>query len=279
VNASISISKDRCLSRLILCSDDFAYSPAISAAIVTLAQAGKINAISCMAVMPGWAEDARMLADLPEQVEIGLHLTLTGEVPRTRMPRFAPDGRMPEIDPLARAANRWSVPLDEVAMEISAQFDAFFAALRRPPAFVDGHQHAHALPGIRDLVLAETAARAPRAWVRDCTDTPAALLLRPFAGKAIGSAWHSRGLRKAAAALGLRTNRGFAGHYDFRRDYAALFPRFLRHPGPMHLVMCHPGAGERAGDTIAAARIVEAKALHRLPIADIAAAEGLAFSA
>jgi hypothetical protein len=106
-----------------------------------------------------------------------------------------------------------------------------------------------------------------------------AILRRPFSGKAIGSAWHSRGLRKAAAALGLRTNHGFSGHYDFRGDYAALFPRFLRRPGPMHLVMCHPGAGERAGDSIAAARIVEAKALHRMPIADMAGAEGLAFPA
>ncbi len=267
------------MSRLILCSDDFGYSPAISAAIVALAQAGKVNAISCMAVMPGWAEDARMLADLPPHVEIGLHLTLTGEVPRTAMRRFAPDGRMPEIDPLARAARGWQVPLDEVATEISAQFDAFFAARRRPPDFIDGHQHAHALPGIRDLVLAETVARAPGAWVRDCTDGALAMLQRPFVGKAIGSAWHSRGLRKAAAALGLRTNQGFSGHYDFRGDYAALFPRFLRRPGAMHLVMCHPGAGERAGDRIAAARIVEAKALHRLPIADMAVAEGLAFPA
>ncbi|WP_066722808.1 ChbG/HpnK family deacetylase [Sphingomonas pituitosa] len=267
------------MSRLILCSDDFAYSPAISAAVVTLARAGKINAISCMAVMPGWAEDARMLADLPPHVEIGLHLTLTEEAPRTAMPRFAPGGRMPRVDPLARTAARWTVPLDEVATEISAQFDAFFSALRRPPAFVDGHQHVHVLPGIRDLVLAETAARAPGAWVRDCTDGTAAMLSRPFTGKAIGSAWHSRGLRAAAAALGLRTNQGFAGHYDFRGDYAALFPRFLRRPGPMHLVMCHPGAGERAGDGIAAARIVEAKALHRLPIADMAVAEGLAFPA
>ncbi len=267
------------MSRLILCSDDFAYSPAISAAIVTLAQAGKINAISCMAVMPGWAEDARMLADLPAHIEIGLHLTLTDEAPRTVMRRYAPDGQMPDIDALARVASRWQVPLEEVASEISAQFDAFYAALRRPPDFVDGHQHVHALPGIRDLVLAETAARAPAAWVRDCTDSAVAMLLRPFLGKAIGSAWHSRGLRKAAAALGLRTNRGFSGHYDFRGDYAALFPRFLRRPGAMHLVMCHPGAGERAGDSIAAARIVEAKVLHRLPIADMAVAEGLAFPA
>lgn len=267
------------MSRLILCSDDFAYSPAISAAIVGLAQAGKVNAISCMAAMPGWAEDARLLAAVPAHVQIGLHLVLTGQAPRTRMPRFAPDGRMPDIDVVSRAAGGWTLPLDEIAMEISAQFAAFFAALRRPPDFVDGHHHVHALPGIRDLVLAETAARAPRAWVRDCSDAVDALLRRPFSARAIVSAWRSRGLARAAAALGLRTNTSFAGHYDFRRDFGALFPRFLRRPGTLHLVICHPGAGERPGDPIAAARIREARALHRLPIADMAAAEGLAFPA
>lgn len=267
------------MSRLILCADDFAYSPQISQTIVTLAQAGKLNAISCMAAMPGWHADAQLLAGLPAHVEIGLHLTLTGEVPLTAMPRFAPKGRMPDIDPLTRAAGRWRLPLGEVVGEIAAQFDAFVGALGRQPAFVDGHQHVHALPGIRDLVLAETAERAPDAWIRDCTDRLPAILARPFAGKAIGSAWHCRGLRAAARARGLRTNASFAGHYDFAGDYRALFPKLLLRPGATHLVMCHPGAGMRAGDRIAAARRVEAEALHDLPIADMAAAQGLAFPA
>jgi hypothetical protein len=47
----------------------------------------------------------------------------------------------------------------------------------------------------------------------------------------------------------------------------------------MHLVMCHPGAGKRAGDAIAEARPREADVLRKWPIADMAAAEGLAFPA
>lgn len=232
-----------------------------------------------MAVMPGWAEDSALLADLPPHVEIGLHLTLTGERPLTAMPRLTLDGLLPEIDPLGRMAARGHLPLGEIAAEVTAQFDAFFAAMERPPAFVDGHQHAHALPGIRDIVLAEVAKRAPNAWIRDCTDRLTAMLARPFLGKAIGSAWHSRGLRRAAAAHGLRTNDSFAGHYDFASDYRTLFPRFLRRPGAVHLIMCHPGAGERPGDAIAAARPLEAEALHNWSVADMARAEGLAFPA
>lgn len=273
------MSKVRFLPRLILCSDDFAFSRGVSETIAELAHAGKLNAISCMAVMPGWPQDSRLLAGLPNHVEIGLHLTLTGERPLSAMPRFAPDGVLPDINPLGRMAARGYLPLSEIVAEVAAQFDAFIAAVGRPPAFVDGHQHAHALPGIREIVLDETARRAPAAWVRDCSDRAWAMLVRPFIGKAISSAWHSRGLRRAAAERGLATNDSFAGHYDFTGDYLAIFPRFLRQPGITHLVMCHPGAGERAGDTIAAARPREAEALRTCPIGDMAAAQGLAFPA
>lgn len=251
----------------------------MSETIADLARAGKLNAISCMAVMPGWADDSALLADLPDHVEIGLHLTLTGERPLTAMPRLAPDNVLPAINPLGRKAARGYLPLGEIAAEVTAQFDAFIAAMGRPPAFVDGHQHAHALPGIREIVLAETARRAPGAWVRDCRDRLGSMLRRPFFGKAIASAWHSRGLRGAAVAHGLATNDSFAGHYDFAGDYRTLFPQFLRRPGDTHLVMCHPGAGMRSDDTIAAARPREAEALHNWSIADMAAARGLAFPA
>ena len=268
------------MSRLILCSDDFAWSRGVSETIVALAQAGKINAISCMAIMPGWREDSALLAALPDHVQIGLHLTLTGERPLTGMPSLVcGGGRLPELEELRRRATRGQLLLEEISAEIAAQFDAFIAATGRAPDFVDGHQHAHALPHIREIVLAETARRAPGAWVRDCADRLGAMIRRPFVGKAIGSAWHSRGLRRAAAAHGLSTNDSFGGHYDFVADYAPLLPQFLRRPGKMHLVMCHPGKGARMFDAIAPARPREAAVLRKAAIADMAAAQGLAFPA
>ena len=264
---------------LILCADDFAFSREVSETIAELGATGRLNATSCMTLMPGWAEDAALLRDLPSHFAVGLHLTLTQERPITAMPTHAPGGVMPEIDPLARVAGRRALPLDEIAAEVAAQFDAFVAAMGRAPDFVDGHQHSHVLPGIRDIVLSETARRAPDAWVRDCVDSVGAMLSRPFAGKAIGSAYHARGLRAAAARHGLRCNDSFAGHYDFASDYGDLLPRFLRRPGTMHLVMCHPGAGRRSDDAIADARPLEADVLRSRSIVDMAAAEGLAFPA
>lgn len=229
--------------------------------------------------MPGWPADAAMLRDVPAGVQTGVHLTLTLEAPLTRMPRLAPAGVLPGIADLGRRAHRRDpgLPLDEVAAEVAAQLDRFAQTMGRAPDFVDAHQHAHVLPGLREVVLDAVAAWAPAAWVRDCTDRAAALLARPWRGKAAASAWRSRGLSAAAAARGLATNRGFAGHYGFAGDYRAIFPRFLAAPGDVHLVMCHPGAGDRPGDAIAAARVAEAAALATLPVADLAAAHGLAF--
>ena len=252
--------------RLTLCADDFALSPGISAAIAGLAVKGQINAVSCMAWCTGWAEDARQLNDLPPSVETGLHLVLAGEP------------GLPSIDTLSIGAALRRLSLDAIRAEITHQFDAFEAHAGRPPDFVDGHQHAHLLPGIRALVIEQTRQRAPNAWLRDCRDGLASMLARPFAGKAFASAAWSLGIRGTAATAGLATNASFAGHYGFSGDYAALFPAFLRRPAAHHLVMCHPGAGHAPGDRIAAARIVEAEALHRLPIADIAASYGLAWN-
>lgn len=262
---------------LFLCADDFAFCSDTSRVIADLLAARRLTGTGCMTLRPNWANDSRMLRDVPEDRAIGLHLVLTQEAPLTAMPRLAPGGELPHLHRLERLARR-GLPLDEIAAEVDAQFAAFTDAMGRPPAFVDGHQHVHALPGVREVVVAATRRHAPAAWLRTCEERPGAMLARPWRGKALASAFHSRGLRRAAVGKEIATNRGFAGHYGFAGDYAALFPAFLRRPGPRHLVMCHPGADTRPGDAIAAARPVEAAALRTLPLAELAAAHGLAFA-
>ena len=264
-------------ARLVLCADDFAFSPGTSRVIADLLAARRLTATGCMTLRPGWAGDAALLRDVPAGAEIGLHLVLTEEAPLTAMPRFAPAGEMPAIEALHRA-DPAALPIGEIAAEIDAQFARFAEVMGRPPAFVDAHQHALHLPGIRPVVLAATDRHAPAAWLRTCEDGLSAMLARPWRGKALAGAVRSRGFARDAARRGLATNHGFAGHYGFAGDYAAIFPAFLRRPGRRHLVMCHPGTDARPGDTIAAARPVEAAALAALPLADVAAAHGLAFA-
>lgn len=264
---------------LILCADDFGLSDGISATIAELAAMRRLSAVSCMAVLPDWRRQARRLRGLGVELAVGLHLVLTDEAPLGAMRAFAPDGRMPQVDPLTRRATLGAVPLAEVADEVHRQFDAFEAEWGRPPDFVDGHQHVHMLRGIRAVVMAITARRAPGAWVRNCADRIAAILARPHLDRALRSAMLSRGLAEDAARAGLRTNDSFAGYYDFRGNYADLFPRFLVRPGPTHLVMCHPGGGRAPGDRIAEARLREAAVLRSEGFEPLLEAAGLVLTA
>lgn len=266
-------------ARLVVCADDFGLTSAISRSIVALAGQGKLNAISCMSVCNGWKTDAMLLKLLPANVQIGLHVTLTEEEPLTAMPILAWNGRMPASSELEKRALVRRLPLGEIRKEVAAQFERFVDVFGRPPDFVDAHQHVHVLRGIREIIMAETARRAPRAWVRSCVDRPSAILSRCFPVKALINSVQSRGVRRAAASHGLACNDSFAGFYDFSGNYRALFPQFLEKPGQFHLVMCHPGGGHHKADSIARARREEAAALRAMPIHEMAAARGLHFEA
>lgn len=230
---------------IVLCADDYAISPGVSRGIVELARAGRLSATSAMSVSPHWPHLAAELGAL-EKVGIGLHLTLTGLGPLGSMPGFAPTGRFPPLGAVVRGAVSGRLPLIEIAREIDRQLDAFEAGLGRPPDFVDGHQHVHALPGIRTMLLAALVKRrlAGRIWLRDPADQAVSILRRRVAAeKALVVSALALGFKAAAGRAGFALNAGFSGFsaFDPARDVGADVARFLVAPGPAHLVMCHPG--------------------------------------
>lgn len=259
------------MGRLVVCADDFALTAGVSRTIADLALGGKLNAISCMALSPRWSDDARLLDCIVGPVEIGIHLVLTDE------PAFGTSTkeRLPSASQLSRMALFRRLAKAEIAAAIAVQFDRFEEVMGRPPAFVDGHQHCHLLRGIRNLVIAETARRAPDAWLRTCEDR--AFFSRPFPLKALANSVGSAGFTAAARRAGLRCNSSFSGLYDFGDSFGEIFPRFLMNGGDFHLVICHPGSGDCAEDSISAARVREAAALRALPLVRLAEQHGLTF--
>jgi predicted glycoside hydrolase/deacetylase ChbG (UPF0249 family) len=232
--------------RLVLCADDYGLAPGVDDAILDLIGRGRLNATSVM-VLPetfSAAEAARLAAAAQGRAKIGLHLTLTapfrpltaGFGPLAPDGRFLPIGRMlvaSLVTPFDRAA---------VAREVDAQMAAFVAAFGRPPDYLDGHQHVHLLPGVRDAVL-DTARRAdPCGFVRQCGQVTSALS-RLADPKSLLLDRLSHAFRRRAEAFGVATNPAFAGTYTFKpgTDYAALFPGFLKELPDGALVMCHPG--------------------------------------
>ena len=119
---------------------------------------------------------------------------------------------------------------------------AFTQAFGRPPDFIDGHQHVHLFPQVRDAVLDGARRLAPGAWVRQCVSAaPLSARLNDPKGLLIDAL--SRAVRRRASKLGIKTNAAFAGTYTYRpdADFARLFPGFLEGLPEGGLVMCHPG--------------------------------------
>ena len=232
------------LRHIWLCADDYGISPAVSAAIRELIVRRRINATSAMVVAPGFSQsEASALGDAAKAgAVIGLHLTLTA--PFRPLTGFAPlrDQAFLPLAPMARRALLRNLKTAALQAEISSQFVTFHAAFGRAPDYVDGHQHIHVFPQIREALLRVVKQAAPGAWLRQCGRSALALKSIGDPKGYILDALSAR-LRKLAAKAGVRTNVAFAGTYSFRpqADYAALFPDFLDGLPDGGLVMCHPG--------------------------------------
>jgi hypothetical protein len=140
-----------------------------------------------------------------------------------------------------RAAVARRLNSERLVIEIATQVQAFVMAFGRPPDFIDGHQHVHLFPQVRDAALKVAAQAAPDAWVRQCGRPGSARRLKDR--KELLLDVLSVGFRRKARQLGVATNPAFAGAYDFggKAGYASLFPRFLAGLPDGGLVMCHPG--------------------------------------
>ena len=227
-----------------LCADDYGISPAVSAAIRELIARRRLNAVSVMVVTPSFSSnEAASLRDAAgAHAAIGLHLTLTA--PYRPLTDFAPlrDGAFLPLAGMARRALLRQLDVARLQAEIASQLAAFRTAFGRAPDYVDGHQHIHVFPQIREAALRVIKQSAPQAWLRQCGRPKTARKSLADPKGCILDALSGR-LRAVAAKYGVGTNPAFAGTYAFRpeADFAKLFVGFLDGLPDGGLVMCHPG--------------------------------------
>lgn len=256
---------------IILCADDYALTDGVSRAIGELAAARRLSATSVLVTTRHWPTSAARLAVHRGRLSVGLHLNFTLGSPLGQMPKLAQRGAFPSRNAVIAHALLGLLGGAEMRDEIERQLDAFEKGLGFQPDHVDGHEHVHALPGVRSALLGVVARRYPRTppLIRDPSDTWQGIAARgkPLI-KALGVAALAFGFGKAARELALPTNRGFSGFSSFQvnEPYADELARVQRAPGPRHIVMCHPGhTDEELGaiDPVVERRRMEYDALMR----------------
>lgn len=239
------------MRQLCICADDYALDPAVDAACLELLAAGRLSAVSCMTRSPYWQEASAPLRGLT-RAAVGLHFDLTHPWPE-RPP-------VPGLGGLLLRSALRLVDRAWVTAEITQQLDRFEAAMGRAPDFVDGHQHVHQLPVVRDIVLAEMRRRygaaARRPWVRSTWSSQGASGLKNRVLQFLGGA----PFRARVAAAGFSCNADFIGIYAFNLDapeYLRQLDIWLGACRDGAVLMCHPAQAGVAGDPIAAARVTE----------------------
>ncbi len=259
---------------VLLIADDFAISDGVSLGIAQLAKERRISGTSALVTLERWHADAPQLAALRCDIAIGLHVNLTLGAPLGAMPSLAPKRELPHLSALIARALARQIDRAEVEAEISRQLQHFIGETGHAPDFIDGHQHVHALPVVRDALIAAILRhyrkRSFVPLVRVPGDRFGAIAARKRArmkGFVLGTL--AAGFANALQRAGLPANDSFAGvagfgatEADVERDLAAA----TQHAGRLHLVMCHPGHPtiELAGlDPITTRRAAELAVLSR----------------
>lgn len=248
------------MKRIVLCADDFGQAPAISGGILDLVSRQRLSAVSCMVNMGYWPEHARDLLAYQQHIDIGLHFNLTQGEPLSAKFKKMHGKHFPSLPMLIRKAYLNELHHEAIVAELNAQIDAFAAVTGCLPNFLDGHQHAHHLPGVRKAVLEvfNDRLKSNQSYIRlvSMRLTPADL----FNKKLVIYATGVRRFRQLLSVHEIPHNRTFSGIYKFKQasNYPALFRGFLKEVEAGGLIMCHPGfAPDGEPDEIGDARVRE----------------------
>ena len=186
-------------------------------------------------------------------------LLISYEVPRKQSSNFGDAISHPKLVLLSLA--RW-LPKARIKLSIHQQLDAFEAAIGKLPDYVDGHQHVHQLPQIREALIEILLTRYGKnlPWLR-IAKPPLADGLKGLIIRGLGAS----ALEKKAKALGFVCSGDLLGAYGFNgssEEYLARFKVWLnqiKSDTATPVLMCHPAINSplNKDDVIYPARVKE----------------------
>jgi predicted glycoside hydrolase/deacetylase ChbG (UPF0249 family) len=222
----------------VLCADDYGMTPDICSGILELARQNRITATSVMSLSPHWPHWAAPLREFRACVDAGLHLDWTSA--------FAIDEGFGKPLPLLMVLSSLGLlRTSTIECAIERQLDLFETHFQAPPDHVDGHQHIHQFPVIREVlmrVLARRYSAQDRPWIRIARIAEHPVSLKAQVINAMGAT----ALQRLALEYGFAHSEHLTGVYDFQGDmhlYRQRLRNWLEHMPSNTVLMCHPGQG------------------------------------
>jgi chitin disaccharide deacetylase len=234
---------------LIICADDYALNESVDEAILHLIEQKILSATSCMTLSPRWKESGQQItSSIRQKAAIGLHLDFTHF--EAMMSHSALIVRS-----LCRTLNR-----SKIEAHIVRQLDAFESVMGHSPDYVDGHQHVHQLPQIRETLIKVLSQRYQNnlPWIR-LAKPPTKSDFKGFIISLLGANAMERLLKRH----GFNYSEFLLGVYRFDADAETLTHLWnhwllLANNLPKTAVlMCHPGQKISEDDAISKARVTE----------------------
>lgn len=228
-------------SNLIICADDYAQNAAISEGMLHLARVGRIQAISCLVNGKDWPTHAVALKSLTSTA-VGLHLNMTWGNALSSAWKKSYGASFLSLKEIIRLTYCKQLALQVLKEEVRAQWDCFVEHYGKAPDFIDGHQHVHQLPIVREALLAVYQEKQAKGFMRSTANGWQDLWSWDAFPKAqilwlLGGGTFRKRLGK------IPTNTSFSGFYPFRKSaqYREHFRQFLAKSKQHGLIMCHPG--------------------------------------
>jgi len=230
--------------QITLCADDYAQNTAISEGILYLAEKGRINATSCMVNSNAWDDAHPSLRSIQHTTYVGMHFNLTHGHALSSSWKKQYGVQLPGMSLLLTQAYLRRLHPDVIAAELQAQLDAFTQAMNTYPDFIDGHQHIHQLPVIRDALLTAYKRLPPDVSIRKtCNGWRELLSTDGFPKRQVITLLGGITFQNRLSRQNISTNSSFSGIYNFKnaQNYRYFFKQFLSHSQDGGLIMCHPG--------------------------------------
>lgn len=245
------------IKNIILCADDYGENPSISQAIIKLVTKKRLSAVSAMVTGPNFITAGAVIAPYSNAIDIGIHFNLTKAPLLTSLKPFS----LKKL--ILHMLVKKELPL-AIIFELKKQFETFVSVIGKAPVFIDGHQHIHELPLIRDFLLKQYKDWfvQKKAYVRS-TYIPHAyteITTSGYIKKNIIQWLGAKSLQEKLLQMGIPHNSAFSGIYNFKtvKPYPLIFQSFLRKIVDRGLIMCHPGLLQGPNDDpIAMARANE----------------------